>query len=306
MTQNAVNASTTHVENAIKMQKLLGLCTDVLEQVKNQANTIAETVSKAYEADAEANGHITSAALKVILTSFKDEIMSEVKEQINELKSGGIVLSGTGNGGSAGEAIHDNPLAEKYPPFCYADEGSSHPQLWQVPKDFSFPSANRETGWKLWLVGMPDFRVTTADGSTKKHPICPFRCFELPRLPKKVRSKFQLAWLPLFKIMEDGLTEFPLDVSEYDSKMFNSSFQSGTENLKKRAEYIFQTRPKHDTWSVSTWSLQLSRSMILQHGTEQDKSNLPAATSHHNNPRKQGLKRKVTKRATTKVARRKR
>jgi len=144
------------------------------------------------------------------------------------------------------------------PFFVYEDDKKKGVQkTWQVPKDFELPKCNREMGWKFWLVGMPNHRVPTADGGSKIHPICPFRFFELKRLPERIRRHFRQAWRPVFTAMQKDLTNLPDDISEYNAEKLNATYQEGTESLRRRAEYAFLNKPKHHKWTVATWSKQL-------------------------------------------------
>ena len=54
--------------------------------------------------------------------------------------------------------------------------------------------------------------------------------------------------------------------------------------------YVFEGSKNPDNWEVSTWRKHSARSFIVKHGTEQDKSNLPAA-SGLNKPQNQPAKR---------------
>eukprot|EP00957_Ditylum_brightwellii_P002345 179951-Ditylum_brightwellii.AAC.1 len=60
------------------MKKLLDLCMDALEHVRDKTTSIADALNKAYDANIEANGHITSAALISMLNDLKDNMLSEV------------------------------------------------------------------------------------------------------------------------------------------------------------------------------------------------------------------------------------
>ena len=72
----------------------------------------------------------------------------------------------------------------KYLAFCYAEEGSTNPKIWQVPKDFRLPKVNHRTGWTFWMKGLSDYCRKQADGSLVAQPISPF-CILTRRSPQE-------------------------------------------------------------------------------------------------------------------------
>ena len=44
--------------------------------------------------------------------------------------------------------------------------------FWNVPKDFSFPTAVQlDTGWKMWICGLPDNKTVDSSGNRQQAPI---------------------------------------------------------------------------------------------------------------------------------------
>ena len=90
-------------------------------------------------------------------------------------------------------------------------------------------------------------------------------------------------------MMEEGIGKIPEHLT---TAIVNNLYERGTEHLQTRVSYIFQNENLHHLdWVIATWARYLSRSMITQRGTEEDKSFLPAPT-HFNRPRPVGQKRR--------------
>jgi hypothetical protein len=165
--------------------------------------------------------------------------------------------------------------------------------FWDVPVSFSFPAGiKRDVGWKLWLAGMPAYRTEGENGSVlNKNAIKPFCKFLPARLPMKIADIYKLHWRPVYVMMEEGIgDEIPEPLT---TAIVNNLYERGTEYLQRRVSYIFQNEKlHHHDWVIATWARYLSRSMIMQRGTERDKSNLPAPT-HFNRPRPARQTRRV-------------
>lgn len=150
-------------------------------------------------------------------------------------------------------------------------------RFWDVPESFLFPaSIKRDVGWKLWLSGMPAYRTEGENGAVVHNAIKPFRKFLPARLPKKIADIYKLHWRPVYLMMELGIGEIP---EQLTAAIVNNLDERGTEHLQARVSYIFQNEKlHHHDWVIATWARYLSQSMIMQRGTEQDKSYLPAPT----------------------------
>ena len=167
--------------------------------------------------------------------------------------------------------------------FVYNYDGAE----WHVPEGFEFPrNVKIENGWTLWLRGMPSHQVKGQDGKLFEAPIRPFRYLEQKYLPKAAKNRFKLHWVRIFQMMEEALTVPMIPTTE----QIKESYYQGMDHLHIRMGYVFGGSKNPNNWEVSTWCKHAARSYIEKYGTEQDKSNLPAANSL-NKPRKQPAKR---------------
>jgi len=117
------------------------------------------------------------------------------------------------------------------------------------------------------------------DGIPQAAPVRPFRKLNPSFLPAKVKTAFTLHWKPIFEFMEKAPDLAIVDnPGELDAAFIDDSFAKAKEYLKTRVEYVFQKERAHpDLWELSTWSKHVSKSFILRHGTDQDKSHFPLA-----------------------------
>jgi hypothetical protein len=100
---------------------------------------------------------------------------------------------------------------------------------------------------------------------------------------------YKLHWRPVFSKMEEGIGVIPDNLTP---EIVNALYERGTEYLQTRVSYVFSNnRMHHNDWVIATWAKYLSRSVILQKGTDADKANLPAMNLS-NRPRPAGLKRR--------------
>jgi hypothetical protein len=278
-----------HIEAAAKTRKLLEMCTETLQAVRNQATQIRDAVFEAFETRAEENGQVTGERLKSILDDFKTSIMTDIGDRIDELKQNGYGASEQNLPPQPDlEAAPHGPGHVLYPPFIYTDP-TGQQKFWDVPEDFRFPlNTDRKTGWRLWLNGLPNNQVLLEDGTTKCHPIAPFSKFNTSRLPNAVKQAFRLHWIPVFSLMGSapGL-DLPArrPPTGYTGEDLDAAFTITTAHLKSRASYIWNDRKKRTaTWSVSTWAKHLRYSSIEKNGTASDKAALPEPT-RYNTPR---------------------
>ena len=80
-----------------------------------------------------------------------------------------------------------------------------------------------------------------------------------------------------------------------DAAYLDESFQIGREYLKTRVSYIFENpKMNQNQWSVGTWSKKVARSSIMKYGSDSDKANLPAESSHRNRERQQNGRRRAS------------
>ena len=77
-------------------------------------------------------------------------------------------------------------------------------KLWDVPENFQLPKPVRlDTGWKLWIGGQPGSETIDAEGLRRASPIYPFQLLKM--LPKTVKTKLEVGWGPIYRMMEMGI-----------------------------------------------------------------------------------------------------
>jgi hypothetical protein len=163
-------------------------------------------------------------------------------------------------------------------------------RFWHVPEGFQFPLGVRlDTGWKLWLSGLPANEIVGADNIRVQAPVRPFRLLKPTMLPPSIRSKYRLQWLPIFSLME-GAPGLLIEPRTIDTDALAASFSVAKAHLKTRVSYAFvestrAARATPEQWEVSTWSKKVARSSIMKHGSVADIAWLPAVASAYNKPR---------------------
>jgi hypothetical protein len=153
-------------------------------------------------------------------------------------------------------------------------------RFYAVPPTFQFPKVNLRQGTRLWFKGM----TTSVDGGDR---ILPFRKLDLKMLPKELKNGFKLAWLPIFKYLEEFETEIPKHGSEITDKMIEEYYNDCVDYLKERVSYCFEKGDAMN-WTLSTWSKKVQRSYIEKHGNQSDKEHLKEATPSN---KERGFKR---------------
>jgi hypothetical protein len=279
-----------HIRQAVLIKNTLNVCKETFEAIKDMAERIKDAVKQAFEEKAEECGQMTGERMKNMMEEYhsKMEHLIDVKlaelnhsfppphdGESNENDDDGIIFAE----GEEEETVMNNEAIRHR---LYAYEG----RFWHVPKDFAFPlGARLDTGWKLWMCGLPTNETVGANDIRVQAPVRPFRILKPTMLPPEARKKFQLHWKPIFSLME-GAPDLELS-PVMDTDSISLSFSVGKQYLKTRVSYAFDSeRATPDQWEISTWSKKVARSSILKHGTVSDKANLPVAT-RHNQPRQQ-------------------
>jgi hypothetical protein len=109
----------------------------------------------------------------------------------------------------------------------------------------------------------------------EQHIIKAFRKFLTARLPKEASGDvFKLHWNQVFSMMDEGIGHIPENLKP---EIVDNVYERATEYLQARVSSFFGNNRLHQNdWVVATWTKYLSRSVILQTGSEADKRNLPA------------------------------
>ena len=142
-----------------------------------------------------------------------------------------------------------------------------------------------DTGWKLWIRGLPSSETIDANGIQVQAPVRSFCILKPTMLPPDTHKKFGLDWRQIFSLLE-GAPD--MDISPaMDTDSILLSFSVGKQYLKARVSYVFESeRATPDQWGISTWSKKVCRSSIMKDDNDSDKAHLPAAT-HRNRPLQQ-------------------
>lgn len=271
-----------HIKQAVKTNEILEACKKMLETMGDMTNVVQSSVSQAFEDKAIENGQLTADRVIGILDSFKEKIVKEVGEKIQAIDS---VRTPTDrdNGPQTEGRSNQNRRAPPHREYIHSDG-----KTYSVPEKFDFPSnARLDSGWNLWLVGMPGHETTDDLGNSQSTPVRPFRLLEPVMLPAKLKTKYSLHWRPIFQLMEQAPGLILREPAEINAEYLQESFQAANNHLKTRVGYVFQNRKaKPATWVLSTWSKKVSHSEIVKHGTDEDRANLPSE-NRFNRPRQQ-------------------
>jgi hypothetical protein len=288
-----------HIQNAKMVRDVLDTCLETLEQVKNMAQTVEDSVKNAYEEKAAENGQLTGERLKQIIEENQKTMRDMINEKLTELKSEiqqRLIGASTQQDNNSeentvqfadGDVDEEGPEMQGQPQVRYRTYAHSG-KYWHVPKNFSFPvGVTLEAGWKLWIQGLPANETVDCIGHRLQAPIRPFRKMKPEMLPEPVKTKYNLQWRPIFSLIEQA-PDLEIRETNIDAEHIRSSFNIAKEYLKTRVEYCFQNPEKNPMeWQISYWSKKVAPSSIRKHGTDQDKSHLPPELSHRNKPRQQ-------------------
>jgi len=167
-------------------------------------------------------------------------------------------------------------------------------RFWHVPEHFQLDNRMKlRPAFRLWLEGMPGHEIRDPTGRKMAAPIRPFRLLKSTFLPKSVKQKLEVAWRPIFKLMEQAPgVNLPDGSTNLTADEFDHLYETCFEYVKtQRLAYVYSNpNMKPPTWSLSTWSKWAQPSMVRQHGLESDKMNLPPET-RFNRSRTQRRKR---------------
>jgi hypothetical protein len=241
---------------------------------KAQSIEVATTIEAAIENKAWESGQVTGSKLKSILEDFHRESVEAVNNKMDELRRDLQQMSGMNNVGGM-ERL--GRMGATRATNTYMHGG----RFYAVPPTFQFPKVNLRQGTRLWFKGM----TTSVDGGDR---ILPFRKLDLKMLPKELKNGFKLAWLPIFKYLEEFETEIPKHGSEITDKMIEEYYNDCVDYLKERVSYCFEKGDAMN-WTLSTWSKKVQRSYIEKHGNQSDKEHLKEATPSN---KERGFKRR--------------
>jgi hypothetical protein len=258
-----------HVRQAQILQDILNTTTATLERLIEQTDEIKRVIREAIIENDIQSGRIT---LPVLLEKLEEHQQNLTTMLDNKLKSH------LGPWQRQSSVQQGNSSSNNGVPGVFNYEGRE----WDVPQHWLPPrQVKRRVGWDFWLLGQPNFCMQDASG-VQYCPIKPFRLFKPTRLPLGVAGKWKTEWKPIFDLME-GYSTFQLDLESLmsldvdfnTSSILNQSFDSGTDHVKSRAQYIWNFESRRiDTWTIGQWSKMVKYSNIARNGTEGDKRQL--------------------------------
>ena len=135
-------------------------------------------------------------------------------------------------------------------------------KILMVPKNYSFPQGmKRREGWDLWLKG------------DERKKVRPYRLLQAKYLPKPMAQSFKRNWKPIFQEMEKAEDiELPQDTRTMTSDDIEVAYEVATAHLQEKYSFLFSGKRKYETWTISTWSTNISVCNVIKHGTESDKA----------------------------------
>jgi hypothetical protein len=257
-----------HVTTATGLQKVLTVCTNTLENVKDMTKRIEQSVKGAFEDKAEENGQVTGERLKQMLATYQTNMASMIDEKLTELRKSFPNVTGAEQPPQDEEEVDDTVFEEGREEEVSVEDamgdGNTLPTrityrqysydgcIWHVPKAFKFPTGmHLDTAWKIWLYGLPANKMINANGTRCQAPIRPFCSIKLEMLPKAVKQDFQLHWRPVFSMMEQAPNLHIRQVDVVDATYVATSFETVKSYLKTRVSYIFQKRNRTQTCGKS-------------------------------------------------------
>jgi len=247
-------------------QKLLELQNKILDTVNSTLKTtITDTITECLEKRAAESNQITMLSLKAALDDARraddNAIAAGIREQIKGLE----LLIGELRRPPAA----DPPPASTPTPAPAADSGtfSYDGKLWDLPKDYKFPTAdiNRATGFDCWMVG------------DKGNAIGPWRELNPKRMSTKQKTQYTVLKGAL-KFFEGGLTTPVPPKPERTPAYLKTADAEVTAYLKRRVNYLFQNGHKTATMKMSTWAKNVKPSVISKKGTASDNEALKSDT----------------------------
>lgn len=86
-------------------------------------------------------------------------------------------------------------------------------------------------------------------------------------------STFKRSWKPIFQEMEKATDlELPQDTREMSLDDVEAAYDIATAHLEEKYSFLFSGKRKYETWTISTWSTNISVCNVIKHGTESDKA----------------------------------
>ena len=275
-----------YVQQLQLMTSAIETCQATLARVTEQTDRLKQNISDAFRARPRTNnpitqtgrphdsGQVTREEIVTILDDFFNGLRSDIQTHFATLNSRRVGIHQPVQVVSNHSVQLPGQQNAATASTIYSYEG----RFWDVPDGFVFPvGIQRDEGWKLWFHGMPTYTRVGENGKMIHSAIKPFRDLATRRLPKKLADSYKLHWKPIFRLMEEGIPAQDIPQNMPSSEVLDKLYVTATEYLKTRVSYIFDpnNKFKHNTWTLSTWSKYVGRSMILQRGSASDIALVP-------------------------------
>jgi hypothetical protein len=255
-----------------KLREVIGLLTEYRNDVKWLKENLTEMVKNAMEEKATENGNITATFVAEQVAAATSKLAAPLVKQMEEMEQ--RLTASIGARASRSVGVDDNLPASSsrelggleahlYRTYKYHDPDAAarnrHKSDWDVPSDFTMPSAHLFNGWVGWLQGFPS--NATQDGSGKKidAPVKPLRLLKHGSLPRKIRRAYDNNWKPIMELMEnevaDEIRNRHVDGMNYD--FFKSTYDEAFKGVcEKYPEFADTAKTKN--WKVSTYCKKIA------------------------------------------------
>ncbi|KAK1734876.1 hypothetical protein QTG54_014336 [Skeletonema marinoi] len=242
-----------------KLREVIGLLTEYRNDVKWLKENLTEMVKNAMEEKATENGNITATFVAEQVAAATSKLAAP---------DGARLTASIGARASRSVGVDDNLPASSsrelggleahlYRTYKYHDPDAAarnrHKSDWDVPSDFTMPSAHLFNGWVGWL----------QDGSGKKIdapvPVKPLRLLKHGSLPRKIRRAYDNNWKPIMELMEnevaDEIRNRHVDGMNYD--FFKSTYDEAFKGVcEKYPEFADTAKTKN--WKVPTYCKKIA------------------------------------------------
>ena len=265
----------TGIPPQVEHGKQLARIEDMLKEEKlarqTFKNDLFNTIIDAINEKAASAGQITSTVL--------ENMFQRHQQNLNELLTERLGASQTQQTSNPTQASSGNTVMMTrggYPVYSYQGKMD-----WDVPSDWTVPKSNLKNAFILWFFG-----VSNETGVI----IRPFR--HLKVVPVKEWRKFKVEFIPIMKLMEEGV-----DTQSITMDTYLNEYEKGVKCVESQVSFIKKCK-KASTWTVATWSSRIKRSSILKNGTDEDKEKVSMESRYN----KKHSKKRVFRASSSKVA----
>ena len=207
-------------------------------------------MKQGFEEKAEEYGQMTGERMKIMINHYHEKVETLINNtKLTELKNS-FPLHPNRKDQASNENDDDNSIlfAEGEEELVVVNNNQTirhrlyayDRRFWHVPKDYDFPmGVHLDTGWKLWICGLPSNETIDANDIRVQAHVRPFRILKPTMLPPDAPKQFELTWRPIFSLME-GAPDMELSPA-MDTASISLSFSVGKQYLKTRVSYVFES-----------------------------------------------------------------